>query len=256
MKRTIFTLMVCLLCAAVLSGCKTKEKVFTIGVGINLPPFVYYDDSGHLTGIDVDIMEAIAKDQHFKISFDVNQFSISLDHLIDGKVDGFISSLVISEPRKHIYDFSDPYYSTGLVFSVRSKDETIKGLTDLKGKKVVALSGSLSEDYAESMKDLYNFTFVSLLSPNNTYDAVEHGFADCVIDDEGLALYRINKGVRVKIISYPVEVKDCAFAVRKGYNAELLEQFNKGLSHLKANGQLDAIIQKYILNKSNSTKKQ
>ena len=83
-------------------------------------------------------------------------------------------------------------------------------------------------------------------------EALKNGKVDCVIiDNEPAKSYvAANKGLKILDTEYAVE--DYAAAISKE-NSKLLEDFNKALKELKADGTIDKIIAKYIPVESDET---
>ena len=58
--------------------------------------------------------------------------------------------------RKEKYDFSDPYYDSGVVMAVKA-DSGINSYEDLNGKVVAVKMGTEGAAYAETLAGTYNF---------------------------------------------------------------------------------------------------
>ncbi len=56
----------------------------------------------------------------------------------------------------------------------------------------------------------------------------------------------LNKGQKFATPIKPIPDGQYGFAVKKGSNPELIEMFNNGLANLRANGEYDKIIDKYL----------
>ena len=61
-------------------------------------------------------------------------FDATVPALRTGIVDAVIAGMTINEKRKKFVDFSDPYYTSGLIIMVPSSDTTTKSIKDLEGK--------------------------------------------------------------------------------------------------------------------------
>lgn len=51
------------------------------------------------------------------------------------QVDGVIAGMSITDERKQKFDFSDPYFDSGVVMGILKDNDEIKTYDDLKGKK-------------------------------------------------------------------------------------------------------------------------
>lgn len=226
------------------------EKTYTIATDVTFPPFVYTNDDNQLTGIDIDIMKAIAKEEGFKVKFKPIGFNAAIQSVSAGQVNGMIAGMTITDERKQKFDFSNPYYSSGIVMAV-AKDSKITKLSQLKGKKVAVKTGTSGADYANSIKDKYGFQVVTFDDSDNVYNDVKNGNSAACFDDDAVLKYGIQNGIGLKIVTKPTAIGDYGFAVKKGTNQELMAKFNAGLAKIKKNGTYQKIIDKYTKSKSN-----
>ncbi|MBW4096282.1 MAG: ABC transporter substrate-binding protein/permease [Acidobacteria bacterium] len=125
-------------------------------------------------------------------------------------------------------------------------DNTTKGYADLKGKTVVAKTGSEGETYAKSIADQYGFTVKSLDQSATMYESVKSGNAVAVFDDYPVLAYGISQNNGLKTVTDKVPGGSYGFAVNKGQNAELMTAFNKGLADLKSSGEYQKTLDKYL----------
>ena len=115
-----------------------KGETFKAALEPTFPPFDTTDDSGKLTGLDVDLVNAIAEDQGFTVQWENLQFDGLIPALQAGNIDIIASGMSINEKREKQVDFSDPYYDSGLVVAVAADNTTIKGEEDLTPDMKVA----------------------------------------------------------------------------------------------------------------------
>ncbi len=84
------------------------------------------------------------------------------------------------------------------------------------------------------------------------YDSLNTGAIDAVMDDEPVLKYSISQGQKLKTPIAGTPIGETAFAVKKGANPELIEMFNNGLANLKANGEFQKILDKYLASESST----
>lgn len=58
-----------------------EEKIYKIATDVYFPPFEYENKDGKFVGIDVDLLEALAKEQNFKYELLPLGFQSSMDAL-------------------------------------------------------------------------------------------------------------------------------------------------------------------------------
>ena len=225
---------------------KADAKTYVIYSDNAFAPFEYLDEkTNEYVGVDMEIMEAVAKDQGFEYEMHNEGFDASMGAVQAGQADAMIAGMTITDERKETFDFSDAYFDDGQVIVVKP-DSDIKSLDDLKGKKIACKTSTVSGEYAESIKDKYDFEITYFEGSDTMYQAVVTGSADACVEDFSVIGYAIkDQNVELKIITEPVNVKGYGFAVKKGQNAELIEMFNKGLANIKKSGEYDKILEKY-----------
>jgi len=225
---------------------KTSEKTYLIATDTTFAPFEFEDVSGKFIGIDMDLLAAIAKDQGFKYEIQVVGFNAAVQALESNQSDGVIAGMSITDERKKKFDFSDPYFDSGVVMGIAKDSDSIKSYNDLKGKKVAIKTGTEGAAFAESIKDTYGFTLAYFEDSANMYQDVKIGNSVACFEDYPVLGYGISKGIGLKIVTEKEQGSSYGFAVGKGLNTELLQKFNKGLANIKANGTYQAILDKYI----------
>ncbi len=232
--------------AAASAGSENSGKVYVIGTDTTFAPFEYTDESGKQVGIDMDILAAVAEDQGFEYQVNAMGFDAAVNALGAKQVDGVIAGMSITDERKEKFDFSDPYFDSGVVMAV-PEDSEITGYADLEGKNVAVKQGTEGASFAESIKDEYGFTTTTFDTSDLMYQEVITGNSVACFDDYPVLGYAIKEGsLPFKLVTDKEQGSSYGFAVAKGENAELLEMFNKGFANIKANGTYDEILNNYI----------
>lgn len=221
-------------------------KKYTIVTNTSFAPFTFKNYLGEYIGIDVDLLEAIAESQRFTYELvPVRTFEEVLGALDAEEVDGAMAGISITEERTEKYDFSDPYLESGVVMGVAAAKTDINSYEDLANKRVAVARGTISEDFAESIKDKYGFTLVSFDEFTDVYKDVLKGESQALFEDSVVMGYIISLGLELKVVSDIERRNVSAFAVPKGKNPELLEKFNKGLQDVIESGEYQKIMNSY-----------
>ncbi len=222
------------------------EKDYVIVADNSFAPFDFLDSkTNKYTGIDMDLLDAIAKDQGFKYTVKNVGWNAALGNLNAGQADGMIAGMTITPKRQESYDFSDPYFEDGQTMFV-GKNSKLKNLQDLKGKVVAVKTGTQGAAYANSIKDRYGFTIQSFEGSDAVYASVQTGNVDAGMEDYSVISYRIKTAnLPLMLFGEKVNIGPYGFAVLKGKNADLIKMFNAGLKNIKANGKYKEILTKY-----------
>lgn len=223
-----------------------EVKTFKIATDTTFAPFEFEDESGKFVGIDMDLLNAIADDQGFKVDLQVLGFNAAVQALEAGQADGVIAGMSITEERQQKFDFSDPYFDSGVVMGIATGNEDVKEYKDLKGKKVAVKTGTEGSTFAESIKDEFGFELVTFDDSNSMYQDVIVGNSVACFEDYPVMGYAITQGVGLKIITEMEAGNSYGFAVGKGKNAELLKMFNEGYKNVVESGKYQEILDTYI----------
>jgi polar amino acid transport system substrate-binding protein len=202
---------------------------------------------GDYYGIDIEILDAVAKYEGFKYELDPMDFSGIIPALVSGTIDASIAGMSITEARKDSVDFSDGYYESGSALVV-NKDASIKAFEDLKGKVAACKEGTVGMNWSQDNAEKYGFTVSVYPDSASMMLAVANKQADFLIEDYPVISYQIKIGEQgaLKVAIDAVEAApQLGFAVKKGENATLLAMFNEGLAAIRADGTYDKIVNEY-----------
>ncbi|WP_125571915.1 ABC transporter substrate-binding protein/permease [Lacticaseibacillus songhuajiangensis] len=224
-----------------------QEKTYTFGTDVTYAPFEFANKNNKYIGIDLDLINAIAKKEGFKVVVKPLGFNAAVQALEAKQIDGVIAGMTITPERKAKFQMSKPYYPTGPVAAV-AKNSKLKSLKDLKGKRVAIKTGTAAADYANSIKKKYGFTTVTFDDSNNMYQDVATGNSVACFDDQPVLQYAIATGEKLRILNKPETVKYYGIATSKSRTDDLAAKINAGIKAVKADGTYDKIVAKYLGN--------
>ena len=227
-----------------------KSK-YVIASDSSFAPFVFQNSSNQYTGIDMDLIKAIAEDQGFEIEITNPGFDAAINAVQSGQADGMIAGMSVTDARKETFDFSDSYYTANTILGVK-ESSTISSYEDLKGKTVSVKNGTASQTFLTENQSKYGYKIKTFADGSSMYDSLNTGSIDAVMDDEPVLKYSISQGQKLKTPIEGTPIGETAFAVKKGSNPELIEMFNNGLANLKASGEFQKILDKYLATDSTS----
>lgn len=224
-----------------------QSDLIIIATDTTFAPFEFMNKDGKYEGIDIELFAAIAEDQGIKYEMQPLGFSAAVAALESGQADGVIAGMSITDVRKEKYNFSDPYYDSGVVMAIAANNNDIKSYADLKNKTVAVKSSTEGQTFAESIKGTYGFEVQVYNESGMMYEAVKSGNAVACFEDYPVMGYGISQGNGLKMVTEMEKGSSYGFAVLKGAgNDELVTKFNKGLENIKASGKYQQIIDKYI----------
>ena len=217
-----------------------------VGVRSDFPPFGYLDKSGNPQGVDVEVARYLAKALFDDTGERLELVSVTsgsrIPFLYSGWIDVIAASMSITEERKRVLEFSDPYFVSASLLLV-PRDSSINGLQDLPGKRVGVLEGAIQE------KDLEHNAPQAIRAPFRTLseavESLKSNQVDAVCSDDAVILYLAVKSQSLRAAGAPFNPHPYAIAVRKG-DTEFVQWINRQLAKMKADGTYDKLRQKVL----------
>ncbi|SJN23863.1 ABC transporter substrate-binding protein/permease [Mycetocola reblochoni] len=218
---------------------------FVIGTDSTYAPFEFTGEDGEVVGIDMDLLRGIAANQGFTVEIKRLGFDAAVQALQAGQVDAVIAGMTITDEREKVFDFTEPYFDTGVQLGVL-EDSDIASYDDLEGQTVAVKTGTQGQTFAESVKDEYGFDVLVSTDTTDMVDAVKAGQAVGYFEDYPVLAYGIAQGSGFKLVGDKEVGGQYGAAVNKGENAEFIELFNAGLANAKASGFYDEVVNTYL----------
>lgn len=249
LKKGLFLLLFILLVSMV-SACAKKEQLpdgtklidknkFIFAASGEFKPFSYVTKDLSMTGFDIEVGNALAKEMGLKPVQKRMKFKGLVEGINTGRADAAVASHTINAQRsKHVL-FSTPYYYSGPQIFTRP-GSTIKTVKDLAGKEVAVAKGSTYADIASK----YTNNVKTYDSDITALKALDNGRHDAVITDFVTGKSAAKEGFKI-VGQQLIERSEQAVVVSKD-NPELLKRINKALENLRQDGTLTRISKKYF----------
>lgn len=252
MKKSVKILVVALialLAMCSLVGCGEKEgETYIAATEPTYAPFDTTDEDGNIVGFDMDLLDAIAEDQGFKVEYQSFEFDALVPTIQSGNADIIAAAMNVTPDRAEKVAFSDKYFDSGKVILVKKDNTTIKSDADLTADmKVAAQMGTTEGDYVQELAADGKIKEAVVL--NQTTQCIlqlQNGDVDAVIIDAPVAVYYQNKySDTIKQVESLIDPAPMAFAVAQD-NTELLDKINAGLKNVVDNGTYDELYKKWF----------
>ncbi|HFI0403757.1 TPA: ABC transporter substrate-binding protein/permease [Streptococcus suis] len=209
-------------------------------------PFEFKDSDQVYKGLDVDIINEVAKRSGWTMNQTFPGFDAAVNAVQSGSADALMAGTTITEARKKVFTFSDPYFDTKIVVAT-TKSNTISSYKDLKGKTVGVKNGTAAQAFLEENKDKYGFSIKTFDTGDLMYNSLSTGAVDAVMDDEAVIQYAIQQGQDLSIDIEGEAIGSFGFSVKKGSQYEyLVEDFNKALAAMKEDGTYEKIMNTWL----------
>ncbi|WP_105108194.1 ABC transporter substrate-binding protein/permease [Streptococcus suis] len=246
MKKKLLILLTSLLSVFfIFTGVKADDTI-DIVFDNAYAPFEFKDSDQVYKGLDVDIINEVAKRSGWTMNQTFPGFDAAVNAVQSGSADALMAGTTITEARKKVFTFSDPYFDTKIVVAT-TKSNTISSYEDLKGKTVGVKNGTAAQAFLEENKDKYGFSIKTFDTGDLMYNSLSTGAVDAVMDDEAVIQYAIQQGQDLSIDIEGEAIGSFGFSVKKGSQYEyLVEDFNKALAAMKEDGTYDQIMNKWL----------
>ena len=227
-------------------------KTIRFATEATYPPFEFIDESGQITGFDIDIAKALCQQLKAECTFSNQSFNSLIPSLRLGKFDAIIAALGVTPERQKEVDFTPSYYEPSASFVALL--EKHYSLADVKNKIIGVQQGTVFEKY---LRDKYHheITVKTYASVQDAFLDLVLGRLDAVLADTPIAaawLRQKENNKKYGIIGGPIADHDYfgsgyGIAINKN-NPELLNALKNALAEIKANGTYDKILKKYFGN--------
>lgn len=244
MKRMIVLILAVALIASFGLSAVAEEKVLKVGMEGTYAPYTYHDDSGALTGFEVDVANAIGEKIGYEVEFVEGAWDSLFPALDAGTIDVIMNQVTITDARLETYDFSTPYVYTRPVLIVAADNDEITSFEDLSGKKAAE---ALTSNYGELAKS-YGAEIIGQDVFALAVELVKGGEADAVVNDElTYAYWQVTTGDfdSTKIAAESDDATSSAVVIQKGRD-ELRDAISGAIDELLSDGTIAEISQKYF----------
>jgi ABC-type amino acid transport substrate-binding protein len=222
----------------------TEPKKLVIGTDATLEPMEYIED-GRLAGFDIDLGNDLAKALNADIEFRNITFDNLFNSLDQRQINMIISAVTITDERQKKYEFSDHYLDAGQVIVTKKMDNSIHGVSDLKGKKIATQTGTTNEKEALNYtQDKFVMRYTDFVQAT---DALEGGKVDVLFTDLPNAKGIISEHTDLKIVGAPFTKEYYGIVFLK--NDPSITQINEALLELRKNGSLTKLERKWFKGK-------
>ncbi len=205
-------------------------------------PPMEFTQSGVRTGFDIELTEALAKEAGKTIQWTDIDFKGLIPAVLSDRADAAVSAIYITDARKQVVDFSNPYYAGGLVVLTK-KDGPIKSLKDLDGKKVSVQVGTKSVKYLQ--EHFPKVQRVEVEKNEEMFNLVGVGRVDAAVTGKPAAKLYAQSHPDLTVLDEQITTEEYGIAVSKN-QPELLAALNAALDRIKANGTYQKIVDKWF----------
>lgn len=219
--------------------------VLKIGTSNNIKPYAYVEN-GKLTGFEIDLISAAAKQMGLKPEFVTMDFSGLLPAVNNHQFDVVASAVGITAAREKMVDFSEGYLAGYFGVLTPAGSGITKDVSSVKGKRIAVLQGSIED--ANSNKFIPGAQIVRFPDDNSAFLALSQHRVAGFFNDYDPDLDYIAKNPSMNLqqpIVMPATAFPAGWAVRKG-NTVLVDKLNTALKQVVSDGTWLSLYKKYF----------
>lgn len=237
-RRTIGLLAIS---ACLTSAAFAQQAPLRVVTDATFPPMEFVKD-GQRTGFDIDLVEALGKEMGRKIEWIDIDFKGLIPALQSGRADMAMSAIYITDERRKVVDFSDPYYAGGLVVLTK-KAGPVKTLKDLDGRKVSVQVGTKSVQF---LKDNYpKAERIEVEKNQEMFNLAQIGRADAAVTGKPAAKLYAQSHPDMIVLPEQITIEEYGMAIPKNQPATT-QAINAALKAIKTNGTYDKLVAKWF----------
>lgn len=217
---------------ALLPPASAAGPAVSVGVYQN-PPKVFLDETGRPAGIFIDLIEAVAGEEDWTLSYLPGTWAEGLDRLERGEID-LMPDVARTPEREEKYSFhGEPVLSDWFQVYAR-RGSGIRSIPDLQGKKVSVLARSIQEETFKKLLAGFDLDVELAAFPDydSAFAAVAQGAADAGVSNRFYSIRQMRQaGLEdTAIIFSPTRL---FFAAPRPGNPALLAALDRRLAEFK-----------------------
>ena len=212
------------------------------------PPYIYLNNDGVPTGIDVEIATEAFRRMGYAARFEVIDWEQKTALVESGAID-CIWGCFSMDGREQLYRWAGPYMTSRQVVAVNA-DSGIETLADLAGKTMMVQSTTKPEEIFLAGTDPRIPQFGELLSAEDRsvqYAMLNCGYVDAIAAHETAILqYMQDCNANFRILEEPLLVTGIGVAFALNDTRGLDEKLTETFAAMRADGTMKQIVGKYL----------
>jgi ABC-type amino acid transport substrate-binding protein len=244
MQRSAAILRLLTLVILALAGCRPRLTPLAVGTSMDWEPFEYITDDGSYAGFDVELMEEIGRRLNMRVEWREYAFDALIDLLVAGEIDAVIAALNPTPERRARVDFTEPYFeSVDAILATEESAIRLSNEQDLAGYRIGVLSATVQDLWIEAA---INAEVQRYDRAEQAIAALQNGDVEIVVMSYYAAQPYLEQDGIALVLRSQASGDTMAIAVQKG-NQALRDQLNAAIADLQAEGFVEELAHKYLL---------
>ena len=254
MKRFVGSMLACLMAIGLL-GCGAGQPDDTqlpkILIGSDTyPPYIYMDNNGDITGLDVEIAREAFHRMGYEAAFTTIDWERKKELVDNGEID-CIWGCFSMNGRGEDYQWAGPYMISRQVVAVNRKSD-IQTLGDLAGRSIAVQATSKPEELFLNCPtdDIPKAGVVLSLEDRSVqYAALDSGYVDAIAaHEEAIEQYMEDYDADFRFLEPSLLTSELGVAFSNNDTRGLADELTKTLAEMREDGALLAIAGRYLSN--------
>jgi polar amino acid transport system substrate-binding protein len=227
-------------------GAAAAGPVLRVGVTANSPPMIFREGK-NMAGVEADLARSLGAQLGREVQFIEVPWEDLIDALSEGKIDIIMSSMSVTRARQFRVAFAEPYLRVAQMALVRAPDKYILGPFPLAmTKKTIGVKKATTGDLLVQ-QEFPKVKRKYFKSGEESAKALTKGSIDLFVDDSTLIWYLAGVYEADGLVVAPMTLSDevLAWSVNRS-NDPLLASVNDFLKKIKASGELDRVLHRWI----------
>ncbi len=223
---------------AMTAGTALAQDTVRLGTEGAYPPFNFINDAGDVAGFEREVGDELCKRAGLTCEWVTNEWDSIIPNLQSGNYDVIIAGMTITDEREEVIDFSQNYYPPAAsAYAAASADADFR--TGIVSAQVSTLQAT---HVAESGATLLEFA-----TPEETISAVNNGEAVAVFAEKDyLRPFVAESGGALMFVGDDITIGGGVGLGFRSSDTDLRAKFDAGITAMKADGTLNALIEKYF----------
>ncbi|MFV1465690.1 MULTISPECIES: transporter substrate-binding domain-containing protein [unclassified Phaeobacter] len=199
------------------------------------PPYNFLNDDGQVDGFERELGDELCKRAELDCEWVTNDWDSIIPNLLSGNYDTIIAGMSITEERKEVVNFT-----TGYTRPSPSAYAAMSADVDVNSAVVAAQASTIQAAHVAST----GATLVEFPTPDETVAAVKAGEVDAVMADKDFLIPIVDETELTFVAEDVLLGGGIGMAFRKS-DDELRGKFDAAIESMKADGSLNALLEKW-----------
>jgi polar amino acid transport system substrate-binding protein len=214
------------------------HSVVRLGTEGAYPPYNFINDAGEVDGFERELGDELCLRAELTCEWVTNEWDSIIPNLVSGNYDVIIAGMSITDERDEVIDFTSPYTQPDPSAFIALDGADV----DFEGGVIAAQAGTIQASYVASS----GATLVEFATPDETIAAVRGGEADAALADKAYLEPIAEEAADLAIVGEDVLIGGgIGMGIRES-DSELKEKFSAAIDAMKADGSLNALIEKWL----------